>query len=162
VKYPDWLAAELDRTGTRHAAREITRTAAIGAIRDVILRDADQFFLRGIAAAFAARALNSWHQERRATGAVVPDAQCELFPDLPARLYVRPGVTKPVAEFTGRDWDMARAVLENRTSYAKKAAEADWAAFDAAYSKIRPLLSDGLTTADVLGGLDGGAAEATP
>lgn len=160
MNLPEWLQIELDKTGTRLAAHELTRGEAVTAIRDAIIARNDRALMLGITSEFAGKALNSWHQRTRATGATLPAAQSELFPDLPARLYIRPGVAKSVAQFTAHDWDTARAVLENRTSGAIESAKADWAAFKAAYDKVRPLLSGPLITADVLGET-GGPAQAT-
>lgn len=152
MNVPDWLRAELDAAAQRNADREITRQAAADAVRDAILDKADAAFLRGIVGAFAARALAGWHRRNRGTAtgpAFLTAEQSELFPGLPARLYIRPAVAKAVILFSAHDWDTARAVLENRTTGAIKAAEQDWAAFDAAYRQVRPLLSGDLTTADV-------------
>jgi hypothetical protein len=154
VNYPDWLAAELDRLGEQNAARHITRAEAVTAVRDAILRHADRAFMAGVAESFAARALDSWHRQHRGERAPAA-AQSELFPGLPARLYVRPGVAKAIVLFDGRDWDNARAMILNRTKGAIEAAEADQAHFQAAYDRIRPLLTGDLTTADVVAELDG-------
>jgi hypothetical protein len=158
VNYPDWFSGELGVAGQRHANRELTRPQAVKALADEIVRHGDREFLAAVAAAFAAKALDSWHRGRRQAAAVPgfrDEAQSELFPGLPGRLYVTPGQSKAVILFTGHDWDTARNVLENRTSGAITAAQADWAAFRAAYDRIRPLLSGDLTTADVAGQLDG-------
>jgi hypothetical protein len=151
LNYPDWFQAELDKAGAQLAAKAVTRHEAVTAVRDVILAKADRAFLAGVAAAFAGKALDSWQRARRAEGAgiAVLAGQPDLFPDLPARLYIRPGVAKAVILFSAHDWDTAKAVLENRTSGAIEAARADQAAFDAAYRRVRPLLTGGLTTADV-------------
>lgn len=150
MNVPGWLATELDSIGERNAAREITRQAAVDAVRNAILARDDPAFTRGIVADFAARVVAAWHREHaRGPRAEVLAGQSDLFPGLPARLYIRPGQAKAVILFTGHDWDTARAVLENRTTGAIDAAKADWEAFDAAYQRVRPLLSGGLTTADV-------------
>jgi hypothetical protein len=161
MNLPGPIQSELDRLGARNAAREITRAEAVTALRDAIIREADRAFLLSLAAEFAGRQLDAWHRARRAAGFPAVAGQSELFPDLPARLYVRPGVLRPVALMDGHDWDMAWNMLHTRAEGAINAAEADLAAFDGAYDKVRPLLTGDLTTADVLGGLGDGAA-ATP
>lgn len=158
MKLPQWLDGELGKIGQRSAERAISRAEAVTAIRDVIIRQDDPAFLRGVVSEFAARALDSWHREHRGSSAVtLAGAQSELFPELPARLFIRPGTAKAVILFTGHDWDTAKAVLENRTSGSINAAKADWAAFEAAYARVRPLLTAGLTTADVADEIRGAA-----
>jgi len=144
MSLPDWLARELDTIGAQNAERSITRAEAVTMLRDAIIRSADTAFRLAITAEFAARQLDAWHRARRAAG--FPAAgQSELFPDLPARLYVRPGVLRPVALMDGHDWDMAYNMLHTRAQGAIDAAEADLAAFDGAYGKVRPLLTGDLT-----------------
>lgn len=158
MKLPDKIAAKAEELAAQRDAGQITRQEAVTALRDVIMQNADRAFLLGITAEFAGRVLDA----RKAPRYGLRDTQSDLFPDLPVRLFIRPGVAKPVILFTAHDWDTARAVLENRTSGAVKAAEADWAAFDAAYARVRPLLTGDLTTADVAGQIDGETRAATP
>jgi len=106
MSLPDWLARELDTIGAQNAERSITRAEAVTMLRDAIIRSADTAFRLAITAEFAARQLDAWHRARRAAGFPAA-ASPELFPDLPARLYVRPGVLRPVALMDGHDWDMA-------------------------------------------------------
>lgn len=163
MKLPDQLSGELDRIGAATAAREMSRQDAVTALRNAIDQQADGVLRLGILADFAARTLESWLRARRQPGAPArPELQSELFPDLPVRLYVRPAVAKPVILFTAHDWDCAKAMIENRTDGAIKTAEADMKAFSAAYSKVRPLLSGDLTTADVATQLDTPAGPAVP
>ena len=163
MNLPGPIQSELDRLGGQNAERAITRAEAVTALRDVILRHADSAFLRSVVAEFAGRALDSWHkQHSEGSRTPAPEDQSELFPGLPVRLFIRPGVRRSVILFTGHDWDMARNMLQTRTDGAKKAAERDQAAFDAAYEKVRPLLSGELTTADVAGQLDSPGLAASP
>jgi hypothetical protein len=161
MSLPDWLARELDTIGAQNAERSITRQEAVTALRDVIMRSADAAFRLAITAEFAGRQLDAWHRARRAAGLPAAAGQSELFPGLPARLYVRPGVLRPVALMDAHDWDMAYNMLHTRAEGAITAAKADLAAFDGAYDKVRALLTGELTTADVLGDL-GDAAAAAP
>jgi hypothetical protein len=151
MNLPDWLRGEMDVIGQRAVAREITRQEAVTEIRDAIITKNDRAFMRSIVAMFAGKALDSWQREHRGAAASLPaQSQSDLFPDLPARLFIRPGTAKAVILFTGHDWDTAKAVLENRTGGAISAARADQAAFDAAYARVRPLLTGpGVITADV-------------
>lgn len=166
MNVPDWLRGPLADAAERNAAREITRQAAVNTVRDAILDKADPAFLRGVVAAFAAKALAAQQREisRAAAAGEAAAGQSDLFPDLPSRLYIRPGQAKAVILFTAHDWDTAKAVLENRTSGAIEAAQADWAAFEAAYNRVRPLLAGDLVTADVAAELAGefSAAHARP
>jgi hypothetical protein len=152
MNLPAWLQDLTQDFGTQRQAGKITRQDAVTALRDKILAEDDRPLILGITAEFAGKILDAWqrgheHQPARGPHALV---QAELFPGLPPRLFVRPGVAKPPIWFTAHDWDMARNVLKVRTSGAKDAAEADWAAFDAAYQRVRPLLTDeDMTTADV-------------
>lgn len=154
MKYPEWLDRELTAVSARLATREITRPEAVTRLRDVIIGSGDRPFMLSIASDFAARALAAAKGERRRDA--VMEGQSEMFPDLPLRLFIRPAVAKAVILFTGHDWDTAKAMITNRTDGAIDAAKADRAAFEAAYARVRPLLSGDLTTADVLAELDGG------
>jgi hypothetical protein len=158
MNLPAAIDVQLRDLTAQWQAGTITRAEAVTALRDVILGHADRTLILGIVGEFAGRALDRAKEPRHA----LPAAQDSLFPELPARLYIRPGVAKAVALFTAHDWETARAVLENRTKHAKEAAEADWAAFTAAYDKVRPLLYGELTTSDVLGDIEGGAVAASP
>jgi hypothetical protein len=156
VNLPEWLSHQLAAVGAQNAERAITRQEAVTRLRDTIIGNADRAFQLVIAADFAGRQLDAWHRQHSAgtRAPVEADGQSELFPGLAVRLMVRPGVRKAVILFTAHDWDTARAVMETRTTGAKKAAEADWEAFDAAYKRVRPLLHDELTTADIAPELD--------
>lgn len=161
MRLPAPLDADLARLTAAVADRDITRQDAVTRLRDAISAHADGELRLGIFAEFAARTLEAALRARRASRGTTPDGQSDLFPELPRRLYIRPGQLKSVILFTRHDWHTARAVLENRTSNAKKAAESDWAAFIAAYQQVVPLLTDDdLTTADVAPQID--AAPAVP
>lgn len=150
MNLPAKIENAVEELGAQRKAAGISRQDAVTALRDVILGNADGELLKGIVAEFAGKALDAWqrsHQHETPDGAF--GVQSDLFPDLPLRLYIRPATPKALILCTAHDWDMARNVLENRTRNAKAAAETDWAHFDAAYSRVRPLLSGGLTTADV-------------
>jgi hypothetical protein len=150
MNLPDWLADLTEEFGAQRLSGAITRQEATTALRDKILAEDDRSLILGALSEFAGKILDSWqrsHQHETPAGAFA--AQSDLFPELPVRLYVRPGVPKALILCTAHDWDMARNVLENRTRNAKTAAESDWAHFEAAYKRVRPLLSGGLTTAEV-------------
>jgi len=127
-------------------------------LRDAIIRSADT-------ASASRHAEFAAASSTPGTAPAAPPAsrrrQSELFPDLPARLYVRPGVLRPVALMDGHDWDMAYNMLHTRAQR-DRAAEADLARVRRRLSgKVRPLLTPAdLTTADVLGDLEDGAAAA--
>jgi hypothetical protein len=163
MKLPDWLASQTDEAGQLVQAGQIPRQAAVTTIRDAILAQSatDDAFLKSVIADFASRALADWDRRNGGGSAHgLRDTQSDLFPGLPVRLYVRPGVRKPLILMTAHDWDMARNVLRNRTSNAKQAAESDWARFQAAYDQVRPLLSGELTTAEIAPQLEAAARAA--
>lgn len=163
MKLPAWLQQELAATGAQVAARDLSRQEATTRIRNLILEKRDRSFDLGVTAEFAGRSLDSWLRARKSSAGGVPEAQSDLFPDLPMRLYVRPSTTKPLILMTAHDWDMAHNMLRNRTEGAEKSAKADWAAFKAAYDKVRPLLTGAdTTTADVIPQLEAAATAPPP
>lgn len=152
MNLPEWLGTYVDGLGTRRLAGEITRQEAVTALRDAIDQKGDRALILGIYADYAGKALDSWHNDHKNTpvpGARQQYLQAELFPDLKPRLYIRPGITKPVMALTAHDWDNAREMIHNRTKHAIEGAEADWKNFEAAYERVRPLLTGDATTADV-------------
>jgi hypothetical protein len=151
VNLPAWLADLTDHYGSQRLAGTVSRQGAVTAIRDEIAARADEAFLLSVYADYAGRALDAWQRERMnaAPLPVISHVQTELFPDLKPRLYVRPGITKPVMAMNAHDWDNAREMVHNRTEHAIKGAEADLKHFDAAYERVRHLLSGDATTADV-------------
>ena len=152
MNLPEWASNKIEELGAARQAGQITRQEAATALRDVILGQADETLIRAIFGEFAGKVLDSWHRAHM-NGGLADGAQSDLFPELPLRLYVRPAVTKPLILCTGHDWDMARNVLENRTENAIKGAKDDWAQFEAAYDRVRPLLAGDATTADIAGQL---------
>ncbi len=158
MNLPAWLGDAAEEIGPRRLGGDISRQEAVTALRDVIARQADEQTRLAIYADYAGRILDAWHREHQNPAAPAPVSalQGDLFPDLkPARLYIRPGVTKPVMTMTARDWDNAYAMLRNRTDGAIDAAKADWDSFEKAYNRVRPLLGDDATTADVIRELSG-------
>jgi hypothetical protein len=151
MNVPAWLADLTAEIGAQRLDGTMTRQEAITTLRDKIAAQDDQPLTLGILADFAGRALDSWHRAHlhQAPASRNSEVQSELFPDLPARLYIRPGFAKALILCTAHDWDMARRVLENRTENAIKGAREDWAQFDAAYQRVRPLLGGDLTTAEI-------------
>lgn len=152
-----WLADLAEELGTGRRSGEITRQEAVTRLRDAIDEHAERSLVLSIYSDYAGKVLDAWHREHQhaAPALAVSHVQAELFPDLRPRLFVRPGVTKPVMALTAHDWDNAREMLHNRTKHAIEGAEADRSRFDAAYEKVRPLLTGDATTADVAGELRG-------
>lgn len=157
MNLPAWLEDLADHFGTQRLNGEITRQEAVTALRDKIVEKDDRTLILGVLTDVAAKALDSWHRQHQHPPALGTQAhlQMELFPDLAPRLYIRPGVTKPVMTLTAHDWDNAREMIRNRTSCAIEGAEADWRQFEEAYEKVRPLLSGDATTADIVPELRG-------
>lgn len=156
MKLPEGIADKVEELGIQWKAGMITRQDAITALRDVLRSDADQPLQLGIFADFAGRTLDSW--ARTHAGAAPPPAagrapevaiQSELFPDLPVKLLVQPGRKKALILCTGHDWDAARAMVQARCKGAIKGAQDDLAQFEAAYTRVRPLLKGDTTTAEV-------------
>lgn len=162
MKLPEWLDAAADEIGGRRIDGEITRQEAVTKLRDAMIARDDRQFIASVLSGFAEKVADQWHQTHRADrpAAFSAQVQAELFPGLPLRLFVRPGQTKALALCTGRDLDMAQNMLAARTRNAIDGAEADRAAFDRAYAKVRPWLTGDVTVADVLAELADSAAEA--
>lgn len=158
MKLPAWLEDLTDRYGSKRLAGDITRQEAVTALRDAIIEQDDRPLILGALAEFAGKALDSWHREHQyaPAPAAVSSLQGDLFPDLPPRLYIRVGVSKPVMMLNAHDWDSAREMILNRTKHAIDGAEADRDRFLEAFGRVRPLLSDAdATTADVVRQLRG-------
>jgi hypothetical protein len=155
MKLPDWLHDLTEDLGVARLAGDITRQEAVTTLRDKIVGQDDRSLIDGVLADFSGRVVDAWyraHQHAPATGSQA-HVQTELFPDLPPRLHIRPGILKAPIDFTAHDWDTAREMVRARTQNAIDGAEADRAQFEAAYAQIRHLLSGSLTTADVADGL---------
>jgi hypothetical protein len=151
VNLPAWLADLADHYGSQRLVGQVSRQDAVTAIRDEIAAKADEAYLLSLYADHAARIIDAYQREHQfaAPPPAVSHVQAELFPDLKPRLYVRPGVTKPVMTMNAHDWDCAREMIRNRTEGAIEFAKADWAHFEAAFKRVRPLLKGEATTADV-------------
>lgn len=164
MNLPDWLKDMTDELGAGRLAGTVSRQDAVTALRDKILEKDDRPLILGVLAEFAGKALDSWHRAHQhpAAPGSLAHVQAELFPDLPARLYIRPGVTKPPIEFTAHDWDTAREMVRARTENAIDGARADRDQFERAYARVRPLLGHDATTADIAGQLLGGQAATSP
>ena len=157
MNLPAWLADLADYYGSQRLAGQISRQDAVTALRDEIAAKADEAYRLSIYADHAGRIVDAYQREHQyaAPPPSVSHLQAELFPDLKPRLFVRPGVTKPVMALTAHDWDSAREMLHNRTKHAIEGAEADRVRFDKAYEKVRRHLSGDATTADVVRELRG-------
>lgn len=147
MKIPGWLESEVAAAGLRCRDGEITRQEAITVLRDAIVAQDRELWL-GIVSAFAGKALDRWEAGAPATGRL-GRAQTQLLPGLPSRLHIRPGVQKAPITFTGHDWDMARRMVLTTAANAITGAERLRDRFEAAYGRVRPLLSGAATTADV-------------
>jgi hypothetical protein len=154
---PAWLKDIVDHQGSQRLGGTLTRQEVVTAVRDEIAAKADDPLILAIYADYAGRALDAWHREHQhpAAPAAVSSLQGELFPDLKPRLFVQPGVSKPVMTMTAHDWDNAYAMIRSRTEGSIESAEADWKNFEAAYERVRPKLSGDATTADVISELRG-------
>ena len=157
MNLPAWLKDLVDHHGSQRLAGSATRQEAVTALRDEIAAKADDSLILAIYADYAGRILDAWHREHQnpAAPAAVSSLQGDLFPDLKPRLFVQPGVSKPVMTMNAHDWDNAYAMLRNRTDGAIDAAKSDWDGFEKAYNRVRPLLDDDATTADVIRELRG-------
>lgn len=157
MSYPPWLDNLTEELGTARLKGAITRQEAVTKLRDAIDRSKERPLVLLVLAEFAGRRLDAWDRENRnpSAPAAVSSLQGELFPDLKPRLFVQPGVSKPVMTMTGHDWDNAFAMIQNRTGGAIDAAKANWKAFEDAYKRVRPLLHGTATTADVVSDLRG-------
>ena len=157
MNLPAWLEDIVEHHASQRLTGAVTRQEAVTAVRDEIDARADDPMRLAIYADYAGRALDAWHREHQnpASPAPVSSLQGDLFPDLKPRLFVQPGVSKPVMTMTAHDWDNAYAMIRNRTEGAIESAEADWKNFEAAYKRVRHLLDGDATTADVVRELRG-------
>jgi len=151
MKLPTGLGTQVRDLGEQRLAGALTRADAVSALRDAILTAAEPGLVAGVVADFAGRELDAWHRAHQHSAPAGPlaEVQSELFPGLPGRLYVTPSTGKALMLCNGHDWDMARNVLSAKTTNAIGGAEQAWQQFQAAYDRVRPLLSGDLTTADV-------------
>lgn len=145
MKAPKWFAEQLAEEGGRIRERATTDEAAIAALASKVYKD-DPGFTREIVANYVRRKLHAWL--RQTVSADVSEAQLDLFPELPRRLEISPGRFADQAVMTGPDWDAALRQADTKAANANGFAEA----VHRAYDKVRPLLHDDLTTAEVLRG----------
>ena len=123
---------------------------AVIRVREAI--EGDPAYARGILRAHAGRLL----AEHRKTNPETPDPlQAELFPGLPARLYVSPGRPELVMDLTRYGLEMARNMLYARTTNqaegAARSAAQERAEFDRLYEAVMPRMTTGeITVADAL------------
>jgi len=108
---PEKISAAVQRLSADLAAGRTTRIAAIESLRKII--EQDRGYARGILSVHAGRLLAAW---RRVHPPAVDSLQAELFPALPAVLYVRPGEAISPMECTRYGLEMARNMLYARTS----------------------------------------------
>lgn len=157
MKPPQWLAEKLAEQGTRVLHGKRPRAEADADIAAVVREHPE--FGEQLAVSLALRLFGKWIRKNASSGDLF---QAEPFPGLPASMLVGVGKPVPVAGMTADDLDKARHMLYTRTgnqvSGATKAAEQERKAFDAFYDKVRPLLKDGRTVADVLADLASGRA----
>ncbi len=157
MKPPQWLAEKLAEQGTRVLHGKRPRAEADADIAAAVREHPE--FGEQLAISAALRMFGRWIRKNASSGDLF---LAEPFPGLPASLLIAPKKSVPVPQATAEDLDKARHMLYARTgnqvSGATKAAERERAAFDAFYDKVRPLLKDGKTVADVLADLAAKAA----
>lgn len=157
MKPPQWLAEKLAEQGTRVLHGKRPRAEADASIAEAVREHPE--FGEQLAVSLALRLFGKWVRKNASSGDLF---LAEPFPGLPASLLIAPKKSVPVPEATAEDLDKARHMLYTRTgnqvSGATKAAEGERKAFDAFYDKVRPLLKDGKTVADVLADLAAKAA----
>lgn len=154
---PEWHKAAVADSGGKAAGGKITRAEAFAAVADVVRAHPE--YVEGLIAADAQREVNQWLMGHGSSGDLL---QASLFPDLPVRMRVAPNKSVEVAKMTRADLDHARNILIARTQNAmdgaKRAGEEERTVFAAFYDRVYPLLTDGLTVADVLAKLSAKAA----
>jgi hypothetical protein len=157
VKPPQWLAEKLAEQGTRVLHGKRPRAEADASIAAAVREHPE--FGEQLAVSLALRLFGKWIRKNASSGDLFLS---EPFPGLPTSMLIAPKKPVTVADMTAEDLDKARHMLYARTgnqvSGATKAAEAERKAFDAFYDKVRPLLKDGKTVADVLADLAAKAA----
>jgi hypothetical protein len=154
---PDWHKAAVAAHGSQAAAGTVTRAEAATAVEAVIR--SHPAYVADLIAADAKHDLNQWLNGNGSSGDLL---QASLFPELPVRMRVSPNRTVEVSKMTRADLEHARNILlartQNAINGAKSAADRDRAVFAAFYDRVRPLLADGRTVADVLADLAATAA----
>jgi hypothetical protein len=152
VKTPQWLAQKIAETGVLVLDGKMSRAEADAAVIAATREHPE--YGEELAAASIVALFGRWLRDHSSSGDLF---QAQMFPGLPAVLVVAPKRKVGVADMTRADLDHAKNMLYARTGNAidgaKKAAEAERAAFDAFYDKVCPLLTDGKTVGDVLGAL---------
>ncbi|MGI8446061.1 MAG: hypothetical protein ACR2MP_02520 [Streptosporangiaceae bacterium] len=150
MKAPQKIADAIQRLSAERQGDQITSAEAVVSLREVI--EQDPVYCRGILAGHAERLLAAWS---RTHPAVRDPLQAELFPGLPAVLYVSPGHAEPVMNLTRWGVECAKNMLltrlENQLRGATEAADRERAEFMAFYEAVVPLMTTRQTTvADAL------------
>jgi hypothetical protein len=150
---PDWLkSAVADQAGQALTGAR-TEAEATAAVKAAILSNPD--FVGELAATLASAQVSAWVRSHRSSGDLF---QASLFPGVPAVMHVSVRDEMAIADMTAADLEKAKNMLLARTRNARTSADRQQKDFMALYKKVRPLLKDGLTVADVLPELTAKAA----
>lgn len=146
MRAPRWFKQELADQGGLILERAVTEEQAADTLAGQILAK-DERFARQLVADYVRKQLRTWISQHAPAAALEdPDAQLDLFPEIPRRLEVAPGRFADQAVMNRHDWECALRQAKTKASNASGYADA----IRQAYDKVRPLLTnDELTTADV-------------
>ena len=140
MKTPDWYREAVASHGERVALGAETQADAAEAVA-ALLAGHPEFL-----ASIAGRDVGKW-AEKHGQGDLFHEA---LFPAIPALMTVAPTVKMRTGDMTLRDLEMARVMLTVRTGNSINSAKKERRDFARFYRKVKPLLKDGGTVADVM------------
>jgi hypothetical protein len=142
---PDWLKSAVADSAVQVLSGDRTEAEATATVKAAILDRPE--FVGELAATLAAKQVSAWVRVNRSSGDLF---QAALFPGVPAVMHVNVRDEMATADMTAGDLDKAKAMILARTRNARTSADRQQKDFTAFYKKVRPLLTDGKTVADVL------------
>jgi hypothetical protein len=154
-KIPGWYTDEVSRHAKLIDAGEESRDSALVSMRTLI-RDDHREFGNSVLDDFNAPELDARVASLKPAPdrpRVAPEPERELhatlFSDVPYRIRVTPGKLRTVKLMSPHELDMARKVWQTQAKNSIDGSQAWLDAHEAFYAKVRPLMGDDDTVADV-------------
>lgn len=143
---PEWLKSAVAESAVHVLSGDRTEAEVTATVKAAILAGHPEF-VGELVATLAAKQVSAWVRANRSSGDLF---QAALFPGVPAVMHVNVRDEMATADMTAADLDKAKAMILARTRNARTSADRQQKDFTAFYKKVRPLLTDGKTVADVL------------
>jgi hypothetical protein len=143
---PDWLKTAVADSAVQVLSGGRTEAEATATVAAAIMAGHPEF-VGELVATLASAQVSAWVKARQTSGDLF---QAALFPGIPPVMHVNVRDEMATADMTAADLEKAKNMLLARTRNARESADRQQKDFMAFYRKVRPLLKDGKTVADVL------------